>query len=532
MTRSDFNCQVAKNLRRSTTCLSILGVLALVSAGCMASPNDGKRVADRNEIIRLEGWHIEPGIRVTVQAKVANSDDDTWQQIASGTSSTSALSFTDGNLYSWSAGQYRVPGWAWDRGRAGYHAYLRAQDAADRPLYSTYDDYITCFGDNGQSLVAWAQHCASPNSPVAHVITADYLPRARADTTCAYGTYGCNRCVPDVADAFTNGASGSKDYRHRFYFYPTWSLNGDHPDKLAIQDHLQGITRIPGLGDENWVAITRNARDKGDGAVYLAWFNTIVSGGDAWKWAFQRPENPIADRFDYYRFAGVNHAGGPQALGTMLFVATDCDEGNLCDAYVQVMDVRDPGDALYLNKLVLDGSHGELSAGGRTFSSRAAAVGAVRLDDGRYLVVVRGREQDQNIWFFRSIGQGINASTRWELLDAWHASERPSGDEWHAWENINLIAECGTGDIYMIGMGTKDNKSFLYRVLQSGGPNQHEFSLKEVYGRGLNTSGLLVSLRYAGGVHIAPNGKLVSYVTSRQLGELNEFRYHGNDHGH
>lgn len=104
-------------------------------------------------------------------------------------------------------------------------------------------------------------------------------------------------------------------------------------------------------------------------------------------------------------------------------------------------------------------------------------------------------------------------------------------DPWHPWDNVNLVSECETGDLYAVAMGTTRNRSFLYRLDHASADGAELIALSYVAGRGLNTSGPLVSLRSGAGVHITPNGNLVSYVTNRRPDfVLEEFRYHG-EHG-
>lgn len=347
---------------------------------------------------------------------------------------------------------------------------------------------------------------------------------------CAYGTFGCNVCVPDVPGRFKR-ASGSKDVRHGFGFDPNYYAdNGPHPDDFAPGDHIQGITRIPGLGNENWLALSRNARDAGDGAFYLTGYPQISGHGDAWKWAERSTRNPTSMSHFYYRVPGVNHVGGLQALGPMLFAPFDCDEGLSCNAGVNIYDVRDPGQAQLLSTLSIDNSRGELHRSDGDLSSRAAAVGAVRLENGQTLLFVRGREADAAGWFYKSLETTIDANTHWELVTTWRNSDLPSGTAWHPWETVNLVSDCNDGSIYAVMMGTTDNKSFLYRVVGSL-RTESSLTFQLAGSRGLNTSGPLTSTRFGGGVHVTPNGNFVSYVTDRHpTVEIEEFRYHG-DHG-
>ena len=385
----------------------------------------------------------------------------------------------------------------------------------------------------------------------------------RANTTGSYGDDGILPAVNDVPKAFDR-ASGSKNNRHKFSFKPNeYSVNGQKPDKYAgvFRDHIQSVARLSGKRGENFLVFTRNARDRNDAALYVARFNGIESDGDAFKWAASRTSEQ-ANEFAYYKFYDVNHAGGVQALGSLVFVANDCDEGNSCQAYIQVLDLSDPfnlnipDEDRYINRLYIggdpndpnDNGQGELDEIGSTrlienlgvgprtkVTSRAAAVAAVRLEDGHYLLFIRGREPDRSGWFYRSTTTDIK-TTEWEYLDFWNEEDDlPDGTPWHPWETINFIPD-KNGDIYMVGMGTRDNKSFLYRLTQTGtkADGKPNLNFEYIDGRGLNTSGVFIRTRFGAGTHITPNGNIVSYVTDRTPNpriRIDEFRYHGRING-
>ncbi|GEM_PF-6586422 len=379
------------------------------------------------------------------------------------------------------------------------------------------------------------------------------LKTLRADTTGTYGEYGVIPALNDVQATFKR-ASGSggirKNKRHDFSFIPKeFSINEEKPDDFYFnpftekRDHIQSVARIAGEENENLLALSRNARDIGDAAIYVARFDGIQSDGDAWKWASSRTSDNSSDYF-YHRIPEVNHAGGIQALGSMLFVAADCDSGKKCNALIQVMDLRNPSDLSkntqdrLVNQLVIDNSRGELnySVSGKQITSRAAAVAAVRLQGDKHLLFVRrGSKDDESGWFFISDStDGTNEKPKWHLLDFWHEDDLPDGTEWHEWETINFIPEAETGDIYMVAMGTLKNKSVLYRLTEIVDPitGHRDFSFEYVNGRGLNTSGIInalnLSTRYGAGIHITPNRSIVSYVTSAtpKIKGISEFRYH------
>lgn len=245
----------------------------------------------------------------------------------------------------------------------------------------------------------------------------------------------------------------------------------------------------------------------------------------------------------YYRFDNVNHAGGVQALGSMVFVANE-DDSN--DAYIQILDLRNPFDLninkddRYINQLVIDGRNGEpTNSSGELINdaeeiilSKASSVAATRLADGKYLMFVGGRGSGKYGWFYISDSPKIDKNTKWNFIDFWDTSDLPEGTKWGAWETINFISDAKTGDIYMVAMGTEYNKSHLYRLTATriktdGNP---DLNFEYINGRRLNASGIIsllgVSTRWGAGIHVTPNRNIVSYVTNRQPKlKINEFRY-------
>jgi|GEM_PF-649942 len=398
-----------------------------------------------------------------------------------------------------------------------------------------------------------------------------------ADVKARYGTYGCNTCVPNVPVVFGK-ASGSSKMRKSYQFAPTNRPLNDvaKPEEFAQwkKDHIQGITRLSGVGHENHFAMTRNARKGIDGGLYIGKFDGIRSDGGSWAAASTQFSNR-ATKYSYHRFRGLNHAGGLQALGSMIFVAADCNEKQTCDAEIKIIDARQPERPKEINALVIDGRQNELSpsqtrtAAGKTIkgvSSSAAAVAAIRLQSGHYLVFVYGGGKG---WFYISNTSEINKNTKWEFLDFWHQDDIKSGAKWYSYENINLIADCN-GSIYMVGMGTNNNISALYHLTSryNSYTKKRTFNFEYVNKRGLDTDtpfisdfldeferpiirGILslipisiggyrpdrlheagalwsVTLRNGGGIHITRNKGLVSYATGREPTiQIDEFRYHG-----
>jgi hypothetical protein len=165
----------------------------------------------------------------------------------------------------------------------------------------------------------------------------------------------------------------------------------------------------------------------------------------------------------------------------------------------------------------LDGSQGELNR----FRSSAAWVGAVRLEDGRYLLTIKGSDSEGNGWFFISDRPELNQSTKWVFLNDWKETDFSKDLYWEHWDNFNLVTECTTGEVYGIGLGTKNNLLRLYRLNN----REKKFGFEWIASAQLKTGGPMISLRYGGGVHVTPEGELTIYVVNRQPPmKIREFR--------
>lgn len=351
-----------------------------------------------------------------------------------------------------------------------------------------------------------------------------FTNESRQANQCRYGTYGCNPCVNDVERSFRESPADKK-HKHRFHFKlrERQALNKIRPGKNhIILDHIQGIARLSGVEQDNWIAMTRSSTHLGQSGIFIARFDGINSEGDSWKHSKR-----ISDRtesFVYYPAdPEINHAGGISTLGGMLFVAGECGSGAKCFGRINIYDARDPFHVKEVNRLVLDGSRGDLKDDqGNKIVSKAAAVSAARLSDGRWLMFIGGNHSSKSAWVFVSDSAEMTSNTNWTYIDYWHNRELAPGEPWHGWQNINLIRECGTHQLYLSAMGTLKNKHFLYHLnLDVPEPGQ-QTKLTFIAGRELE-AGVLTSLRNGGSVHISPTGKIISYAVGRYGRTIDEF---------
>jgi hypothetical protein len=138
----------------------------------------------------------------------------------------------------------------------------------------------------------------------------------------------------------------------------------------------------------------------------------------------------------------------------------------------------------HLSSLKLTG-HGEPTP--PTKGIRGAALG--RLQDGRYLVFVAGKEGpdiDQQGWFYISDDVGPSKDMTWSF----RAQVELGGN----YQNVSLLNECKTRDIYVLGtsnadyfgpLDSGDERADLFKVEMD--PASRKVSLKRVVSREFNT---------------------------------------------
>jgi hypothetical protein len=330
----------------------------------------------------------------------------------------------------------------------------------------------------------------------------------KGDPSCAYGTKGCNACVNNVREAFKN-IGDDRSHRHSFH------NNGLGNERWRIADHIQSVARIPGLDQENWMVMTRGGEHKGEGGLYLVPFRDIRSNGGAWKHADSRKSDSSQEAI-FHPVYDTIHSGGVQPLGTLLFVANECGSG--CDGQVDVIDVSNPKEVKIVSKLLVAREELSLVNEHEQMRSKASSVASVKLTDGRYLTYVGGRISGRYGWFYASDSTQINEQTNWSYLNNFHSADDKKMS-WGGWENAAFLTECGSGDIYYVGMGERKSRAQLYKVIERDQKLGFEFVAKK------NLDGsLLNSMRLGGGIHITPEHELVMYSSTRHGKRINEFR--------
>ncbi|RMF12771.1 MAG: hypothetical protein D6761_12205, partial [Candidatus Dadabacteria bacterium] len=310
-----------------------------------------------------------------------------------------------------------------------------------------------------------------------------------------YGKKGEQVCVPNVVQTFDD-LIRNRTNRQLSADYDVPGLDKNR-DWGSSQGHIQGLGRLlPGEYDsamnDTWLVLSRNDNREvrkaglifteffprpGVAAESLSgafWADNVQKHGDA-RW-FESMENSTWQEttVQFGRHPGGLHNYG----GGEVAVAVKCDGGSLCagTGYVLIYVFRGgQGGGLAMNVVQAIALHDpafDYPAASAANRIRVNHTALIRLLSGQYLLMTFGAGDDEG-WFYLSDNNNpIQPTTRWTLVQHWdkgdpnHLQGRwPDGNA--AFQNGNLIQECGTKAIYYIGMGNNqvtEDRLRLYRV--------------------------------------------------------------------
>jgi hypothetical protein len=317
-----------------------------------------------------------------------------------------------------------------------------------------------------------------------------------------YGSQYYNRCANNVVASFNaipTTVNGKILYK---------SMGGQQLPPFnatlhtfgAQTNHIQGIARLPGVGDNRWVAVTR-AHDVDRAGLFLVNLGDL-GGTDGTRFGNSSgdPSSVRASKY-YYPIAGVAHPGGIQAVGKYVAVGVEAPSA---PSFVEFFNFSTPGSSTAsIQRFYLWGDQAENPPPARV----VGGVGMTRLSDGRYLISVLGKDDSNDVWFYVSDTTSITASTYWSYLE--HFRPVSSGAQ-----NVALITECGTGDIYLLATGNTEyplpgsddnNTANLWRVTYT----DFTVSLTSAAVRNFNSgSGDYCTFRAGASPYVDPNGNL------------------------
>jgi hypothetical protein len=375
-------------------------------------------------------------------------DGRSWRRIA-GKDQWGQL-FRDGGGAAWLAYEFSqgLPPvtdtryWRWQPGSMALE--LQARTLSDGRNVATFDENLDKCRQGLDSGVAIMQKCRKDDKTV--FSTRQPIQGA---TSCGPGE-DCNRCLPNVEEAFRSLAE-----RHD---YDDWTIDAPirryQPDdemfeQLRHSSHIQGFARLNGGGPGGyWYAGTRSKPDDGPAGMF------IISHDDK--------------KMKYYYALDNGHPGGLQPIGDKVAIASDWESGGSWRTTVSFWDVSDVGNAREVDEFELH----RTAAPSGVSNTRASGVGVVRLVNGRYLMALAHRSRD--LKFMISDRTSLDGNAGWHWLN-----QVGAGSGWREMENVNLVTECGTANLYAIGFSghdysddwfepSPDNWADLYRLSDDG----------------------------------------------------------------
>jgi hypothetical protein len=382
------------------------------------------------------------------------------------------------------------------------------------------------------------------NEQEAHEASADIVStqqfssvKPSGDWYCDYGAADCNGCVNDVPKAF-NAISARATAQIRYWSEGGHTLPPFSRKLETFEDndsHVQSVVRLSGVGadlDPNgrgpWFAFSRaNPGSVGGSGVFTVQLADFAThGGYALEASARGKPADGRGTKAYYPVEGLDHAGGMQAIGRFVVSGSSCDTPSKCgdNGYAHVWNFTDPRSPGAWVSAVRVGDQGEP---GRTGAVTSAAI--TRLASGQYLLFVQGKDTAHEGWFYLGDGGSLANVTAWRY--AGYAT-LPGGGA-NEFQNTQLVTECGSGDIYMVGSGNADYDGSIDDVAQTifkVTPGHNHMSLLKLDASDSSFAALnLVTIRQfspgdgdyctfraGASVHVTPDYKLAAYCTTRK----------------
>jgi hypothetical protein len=263
------------------------------------------------------------------------------------------------------------------------------------------------------------------------------------DVRCRAGEDDCNTCAENVAAQFGGGvwSEGNADWQFQA-FQSSHDVTVDQAYHNSPLDHVQGFVRLNGPG-------VRFAMVHSGGRRYprhlFAPLSLIVQAPDGQNWLSELlPIN-----------AEYGHTSGLFTLGRHIGMFTR-------DNHLALLDVAAGLNAPIVEYELLNAPSRFRALG---LSTRSGGVAMARLAEGGYLLVANeggDGPSSGHSHFFRVLGDlstlaGGAAQHPISVLPLGHYQypvEPPGPSDYHHSENLALITECKTGDLYTVHVGS------------------------------------------------------------------------------
>lgn len=278
------------------------------------------------------------------------------------------------------------------------------------------------------------------------------------------------------------------------------------PTRFTLRRHAQGIARLP--GQPSRFAITRHsAGNKKEAGVFLIEFPSSVDAPD-------HDDQGIVTQF--FSSGDNRHPGGCQLIGNTLAVAHyGADAALPGKGWISFYDIS-ANSIKEVNRFYLNGKDGQgnVYPTGKTFGPTSVAV--TQLANGWYLLFAfeaRHKLKYNVSWFFVSRNEKL-ADAQWEFMQYWHEYDLNTSQSMPIYENVNLIGDCTTGAIYLLGFKGKRQQNFI-DVYEVAIDEKGIVSLSKKMRKTVTTSKRGATFRAGGSVFISTHGAIAIYAVEK-----------------
>lgn len=330
----------------------------------------------------------------------------------------------------------------------------------------------------------------------------------RGDSQTQYGVADANPALDSVDDSFDRVVG---DASHCELYAPDV--------KVEATNHIQGVARLPRSDGPPWFVLSKsNEHDANLAGLLLVRFADSASSGEALKRQGAAGGNGVGKTAHFWGRNRSRHPGGLQQCGSIVAVAQDPKGDN--NAFVSLLDLRDPDHASFLGTLTLDGTHHNGGQHDERSSQGLTCASLTRLSDGTALLFAYRYSQEHPELcygqFFCSTGPLLTAGTTWRWVSTL-SMDKGFPETWEPKiQNAALINQTD-GAIFLVAMYGNGifNHADLYRL------NGEATALTYRASKRVQTWAGGATFRAGGTTYITPSRELLIYATEKAVPDQN-----------
>lgn len=347
-----------------------------------------------------------------------------------------------------------------------------------------------------------------------------------------------SQCVNNIEDRFRHGvlgyrrgASGDVEQGHsgRFQFDLSVGVrlppaNQQSTGAGGIHSHVESIVRVPGDRESGWFVMGRLRPSTGAPFYVFEAGNVPKTHGggrlvthlpnqDDYYARYESDPERLNRARAYFEIASSKHIGGMQALGNTVAMPVTCDDSDLCTKpSVLFWNFANPIDPKLWSEVELRGVP----------NVHWAAFNY--LESGHALLIVNRADNGNASNFIGERPGPVSPDMKW--IEIAPVSMRvPNWDLKMTYQNVNLLRDCGSNELYLAAMRSRGTKPWstwssaasleLFRLTA---PHDHNapYGLKFVSeavfeGRDSEANDDYCEMRGGASVYVSPDGEPIIY---------------------